>query len=151
MSGRAKRCKSFPGHPVRPVGRAPVMINMHIDVAGQSVWRAYINPDNRTAWFTGYGAWLVHYGQIAQAAGASGICIGTELIDVTNPTVHPSNTAMWVRYIIPSAAVGVYRVADVLRAARRGGAPGGYLAVILTGSACRLTSVLAAVGHWVAW
>ena len=77
-----------------------VMINMHIDVAGRSVWRAFINPDNRTAWFTRYGAWLVHYGQIAQAAGASGICIGTELIDVTNPTVHPSNTAMWVRYII---------------------------------------------------
>ena len=77
-----------------------VMLNMHIDVAGQSVWRAHIDPAERTAWFRNYGGWLVHYGRIAQAAGAIGICIGTEMIDVTNPTVHVSNTAMWVCYII---------------------------------------------------
>ena len=77
-----------------------VMLDVHVDVAGQSVWRAYINPANRVAWFTQYGAWLVHYGRIAQAAGASGICIGTEMVDVTDPTVHASNTAMWVHYII---------------------------------------------------
>jgi hypothetical protein len=77
-----------------------VMLNMHIDVAGQSVWRAHIDPADRTAWFRNYGGWLIHYGQIAQVAGASGICIGTEMIDVTNPTVHMSNTDMWVRYII---------------------------------------------------
>jgi len=77
-----------------------VMLDMLIDVAGQSVWRANINPTNRTAWFTQYGAWLVHYGRIAQAAGASGDCIGTEMVDVTDTNVNSSNTAMWVRYVI---------------------------------------------------
>ena len=77
-----------------------VMLDMHIDVAGRSVWRAHIDPANRTAWFRNYGSWLVHYGQIGKLNGVSGICIGTEMIDVTEPTVHASNTAMWVRYII---------------------------------------------------
>lgn len=83
----------------RSIGLA-VMLNMHIDVAGRSEWRAHINPAEPTAWFRNYGGWLVYYGRIAQAAGAGGICIGTEMIDVTNPTVHVSNTDMWVRYII---------------------------------------------------
>lgn len=77
-----------------------VMLDMLIDVAGQSVWRANINPTDRTAWFTQYGAWLVHYGRVAQAAGASGDCIGSEMIDVTDANVNASNTAMWVRYVI---------------------------------------------------
>jgi hypothetical protein len=80
--------------------RLRVILEMHVDVAGRSIWRAYINPANRIAWFTQYGAWLAHYGQIAQAAGASAICIGTEMVDVTDPTVHASNTAMWIHYII---------------------------------------------------
>lgn len=50
-----------------------VMLSMHIDVAGRSEWRAHIDPADRTAWFRNYGGWLVHYGQIAQAADASGI------------------------------------------------------------------------------
>lgn len=77
-----------------------VMLDMLIDVAGKPLWRGNINPTDRTAWFTQYGAWLVHYGRIAQAAGASGDCIGSEMIDVTDTNVNASNTAMWVRYII---------------------------------------------------
>ena len=77
-----------------------VMLNVHVDTYNPNDWRANINPANRTAWFQAYGGWLVHYATLGQQAGATGICLGTEMYHLTDPQVNRANTADWIGYII---------------------------------------------------
>jgi hypothetical protein len=68
-------------------------------------WRAYINPTDRSAWFTAYGAMLTSLGKIAEEEGVEQIVIGTELINMTDDSVHAMNTPGWKKMIADLRAV----------------------------------------------
>ncbi|MDB5166207.1 MAG: hypothetical protein JWM37_279 [Candidatus Saccharibacteria bacterium] len=75
-----------------------VAFNVHVDTYdGQ--WRAFINPGDKAGWFANYGAALNRYATLAQASGASQIVIGTEMSNMTNPSVSAGNTAGWIGMI----------------------------------------------------
>jgi len=73
-------------------------VNVHVDPNDRQ-WRAMINPSDRPAWFANYGQQLNHYADIAQSTGAEEVVIGTEMSNLTNPSVHSGNTAGWVNLI----------------------------------------------------
>jgi hypothetical protein len=77
---------------------ASVGFVLHDDVADGS-WRAYINPSDRSAWFASYGAQLNHYASLGQALGVQELIIGSELSDMTLPSVNSSNTSNWISLI----------------------------------------------------
>lgn len=62
-------------------------------------WSAYINPADRTAWFTNYGTMITHYAALAQTDGIEEFCIGTELISMSSANVNSTNTSNWVALI----------------------------------------------------
>lgn len=67
-----------------------VMLKPHVDViSGQ--WRGDINPSNVDAWFASYTQFILNYAQMAQALGAEGFCMGTELKTVSGA----ANQARW--------------------------------------------------------
>ncbi len=75
-----------------------VMLKIHLE-SDDHAWRAEINPPDRNAWFTAYGAVLRHYAQLAQAHGVESMCLGTELIKMTSPLVDAGNTQRWQQMI----------------------------------------------------
>lgn len=77
---------------------ASVAFSLHDDPAN-GAWRAFINPSNRTAWFQSYGGWLNHYAVLGQQLGIQQIVIGTEMSDMTLPSVNSTNTANWLAMI----------------------------------------------------
>lgn len=82
-----------------------VMLKPHIDT-WNSDWRANINPGDRTSWFTNYTNILARYARIAAQYNVEDICIGTELIDMTDPNVNSTNTGNWKKLI--STIRGMY-------------------------------------------
>ena len=66
---------------------------------GDGQWRAYINPGDRTTWFTNYKNMLLHYATIASQNNVEEYCIGTELISMSSANVNSDNTAEWQNMI----------------------------------------------------
>ena len=48
-------------------------------------WRSYYNPTNAAAFFASYKTMIVAVAQVAQANGATMLCLGTELDQLTGP------------------------------------------------------------------
>lgn len=71
-----------------------VMLKMHIDSYDGS-WRAYINPPDRSSWFTNYRNHLVHIAQIAAQHNVELISIGTELVSMASTQINSTNTGNW--------------------------------------------------------
>ncbi|WP_165820067.1 hypothetical protein [Microvirga sp. KLBC 81] len=79
-----------------------VVLKPHLETDNR-VWRADIAPTDPKAWFASYKAMMVEYAKVAQAAGASMICVGTEMKSMTDPTKVCSDgmtyTQKWVDII----------------------------------------------------
>lgn len=58
-------------------------------------WRALIEAPDRDAWYASYLAMLRRIAAVAKDHGAEQIVVGTELIGMASPYVHPDNTARW--------------------------------------------------------
>lgn len=71
-----------------------VAIKVHVE-SYDGNWRAYINPTNRTTWFSTYNGILTHLGQVGQAHGVEMIIIGTEMVSVASSKINSGNTAQW--------------------------------------------------------
>lgn len=71
-----------------------VMLKPHLDMYAGG-WRAGINPYDRTTWFNNYQNYMLHYAVLAEQHGVEDICIGTELIGMTTPSINWSNTQNW--------------------------------------------------------
>lgn len=66
----------------------------HLEVSF-SGWRALIEASDRDAWYASYLAMLRRLAAVAKDHGAEQIVIGTELIGMASPYVHPNNTTRW--------------------------------------------------------
>jgi hypothetical protein len=77
---------------------ASVAFSLHDDPEDGN-WRALINPTDRTTWFANYGAQLNHYAVLGQNLGVQELVIGTEMSDMTIPSVNSTNTANWIALI----------------------------------------------------
>jgi hypothetical protein len=75
-----------------------VAIKVHIESYDGS-WRAYINPQDRTTWFSTYGNYVVHLGQIGAQHHAEMFVIGTELVSMAASQVNSTNTQNWINLI----------------------------------------------------
>lgn len=75
-----------------------VMLKPHLE-SYTGEWRAYINPSDRTSWFTNYGNMLDHYAQMAAAHNVEAFCIGAELIDMSTSSANSTNTQNWINLI----------------------------------------------------
>ncbi|MES2437353.1 MAG: hypothetical protein V4519_05085 [Patescibacteria group bacterium] len=71
-----------------------VVLKPHLE-SHDGVWRASINPSNRSAFYTNYSAKLNHLGDIGRQTGAAGIVVGSELITVATYTSNSDNTQRW--------------------------------------------------------
>ncbi|MCG2786839.1 MAG: hypothetical protein L6461_17245 [Anaerolineae bacterium] len=63
-----------------------VFVKPHIEPLNAppgQIWRGNINTQDDDAWFSNYGAFLHHYADVAEEAGAKGLVIGTELAGMT--------------------------------------------------------------------
>ncbi|MGA2329314.1 MAG: hypothetical protein ABSH05_23885 [Bryobacteraceae bacterium] len=61
-----------------------VMLKPHVDLSQDpNHWRGEINPADRDAWFASYKPFILKYAQMAQDQGVEGLCIGTELIQMS--------------------------------------------------------------------
>lgn len=69
------------------------------DFSGDGQWSADINPSDRSSWFSNYLAAMTPIIKIAQANNVEEICLGTELIDMTTPSVNSTNTSNWLSLI----------------------------------------------------
>ncbi|GEM_PF-766724 len=72
-----------------------VNLKPHQTVKTGGFWRAHVTPSNRDEWFKNYDAMLNHYAQIAQQNNVELITLGTELINMTSPSVDSTNTEHW--------------------------------------------------------
>ena len=82
-----------------------VMIKFDV-YPGDGQWSAYINPSDRNGWFSNYLATLTPYIQAAQSTGAEEVCIGDELIDMSENQVNSTNNSNWLSLI--SSIRGMY-------------------------------------------
>lgn len=82
-----------------------VMLKPHVDPY-DGTWRAWINPGDKNAWMSNYQNFMLKYANIAQQNGVEWICIGTELVSMTNVENDQNNTTRWQNLI--SAIRGVY-------------------------------------------
>lgn len=73
---------------------------------GDGQWSAYINPSDRTAWFSAYQNAITPFVQIAQQNNVEEICLGDELIDMSTAASNSTNTANWLSLI--KAVRGIY-------------------------------------------
>ncbi len=71
-----------------------VMLKPHLEPQ-TGEWRAYINPSDRTSWFTNYGTMLNHLADIAQSTGVEEMCLGAELYSMSAYTQNSSNSQNW--------------------------------------------------------
>lgn len=71
-----------------------VVLKPHLD-SYDGQWRAHINPGDRDTWFKNYGAVLTHLATLAAANSVEGICIGTELINMSTDTSNGTNAGHW--------------------------------------------------------
>ncbi len=62
-----------------------VVVKPHVETEDRQ-WRATLAPSDPKAWFDSYKAMMVEYAKVAQQAGAEMICVGTEMISMTDPT-----------------------------------------------------------------
>ncbi len=68
-----------------------VLLKPHIDTHdGQ--WRAMINPGDANAFFASYTAMMNHYADLASQQGVLGLCVGAELISMSN---NPAYDSRW--------------------------------------------------------
>ena len=64
-----------------------VMLKPHVDPS-DGHWRGEIEPKNVEMWFGNYGAFIVHYAELAQAHDVEMFCVGTELNSMTERSVR---------------------------------------------------------------
>ncbi|MCB5175294.1 glycoside hydrolase family 113 [Microvirga lenta] len=85
-----------------------VVLKPHVE-SDNRVWRAEFEPTDPKAWFDSYKAMMVEYAKVAQEAGAEMICVGTEMVSMTDPTKVTSDgktyTEKWVEIIDAVRAV----------------------------------------------
>jgi len=85
-----------------------VVLKPHVE-SDNRVWRAEFQPTDPKAWFDSYKAMMVEYAKVAQRAGAEMICVGTEMMSMTDPTKVCSDgktyTQKWVEIIDAVRAV----------------------------------------------
>ena len=76
-------------------------IKMFIDVdyKNDNVWRAYIKPTNRQAWFDNYRSLVTKYGKIAENQSSTLFSIGTEMIELSRDDRSPIDTSNWNKII----------------------------------------------------
>lgn len=75
-----------------------VAIKIFIDPQ-DGTWRAYINPNDRAAWFANYGSTMLHTAQLAQAHHAEMMILGTELVSMATYAINGDNTGRWQNLI----------------------------------------------------
>lgn len=71
-----------------------VILKMHVEPY-DGAWRAHINPEDRGAWFSAYGAAVVHTATIGEAHGAEMLQIGSELVSMAASSMNSTNTGYW--------------------------------------------------------
>jgi hypothetical protein len=76
-----------------------VALKPHLEVSWSGGWRALIESSDRNAWYASYSAMLNRLGDVGSRHGAEMIVVGTELIGMASPYVHPNNTERWVTMI----------------------------------------------------
>ncbi|RDI55130.1 glycoside hydrolase family 113 [Microvirga subterranea] len=85
-----------------------VVLKPHLETDDRQ-WRATLEPGDPKAWFDSYKAMMVKYAEVAQRAGAEMICVGTEMVSMTNPTKVTSDgktyTQKWAEIIDAVRAV----------------------------------------------
>jgi hypothetical protein len=85
-----------------------VVLKPHVESENR-VWRAEFQPTDPKAWFDSYKAMMVEYAKVAQEAGAAMICVGTEMVSMTDPTKVTSDgktyTQKWIEIIDAVRAV----------------------------------------------
>ena len=62
-----------------------VMLKPHVDVK-DGTFRGEIQPSDREAWFQSYRSMIEGYADLAQRAGATSLCVGTELTSMVPDT-----------------------------------------------------------------
>jgi serralysin len=79
-----------------------VVLKPHVETVDRQ-WRAILEPSDPEAWFASYKAMMVEYAKVAQEAGAAMLCVGTEMVSMTDPTKVCSDgktyTEKWVEII----------------------------------------------------
>jgi len=60
-----------------------VMLKPHVDPL-DGAWRGQIDPGDSAAWFESYAAFLEHYAAIAREKNVEMLCVGTELVTMTD-------------------------------------------------------------------
>jgi hypothetical protein len=70
-------------------------------------WRSFYNPTNPTSFFTSYQSMIVAVAQVAQANGATMLCIGVELDQLAGPAylAHWTNIITAVRAVFSGTLV----------------------------------------------
>jgi hypothetical protein len=63
-----------------------VTLKPHVDVT-DGTFRGEIQPEDRAAWFASYRGMIEGYADLAQRAGATGLCVGTELTTMAEDVV----------------------------------------------------------------
>jgi hypothetical protein len=63
-----------------------VTLKPHVDVK-DGTFRGEIQPEDRAAWFASYRGMIDGYADLAQRAGATGLCVGTELTTMAEDVV----------------------------------------------------------------
>ena len=76
-----------------------VNLKPHQYVGSAAGWRANLNPPDKATWFKNYESMLAHYANIAQKNNVEQITIGTELINMTSPSIDSVNTSRWQQII----------------------------------------------------
>lgn len=61
-----------------------VMVVPHVD-SNDGVWRGQFAPTSASTWFANYQKMLLHYADLAQAAGAAQLSVGTEFKSLSGP------------------------------------------------------------------
>jgi hypothetical protein len=75
-----------------------VMLIPHLRTV-KNDWAAYVDPEDRDAWFKSYGDALKHIAGIADAEGVEVLCVGSEMTLMTSGRYHPTNTKNWTDLI----------------------------------------------------
>jgi Ca2+-binding RTX toxin-like protein len=66
-------------------GLEHVVLKPHLESVNR-VWRAEFSPTDAKEWFANYKGMMLEYAKVAQEAGADMICVGTEMVSMTDPT-----------------------------------------------------------------
>lgn len=76
-----------------------IKIFTDVDYSNETIWRAYIQPNNRQGWFNSYRNIVNKYGKIAENNNVSLFSVGTEMIELSRDDRSSLNTPNWRKVI----------------------------------------------------